>query len=467
MPHPVVNIIRKEIQSTEISLRPVAVAFSGGADSLALLVALKELIEPERLMALHCNFHLRGEESDAETDFCIATATSLGIPIEVKHFRNVRDEMDSHGESLEMACRRLRYDWFREFSRAGTVIALAHHIEDNRETVMLNLMRGTGIKGLAGMKTFDPHRLLWRPLLSCTKQEIIRFLESKGYKWRTDSSNLLDDVQRNRLRLNVMPIVYENFPKAPAGIDLTISNMNSDSSLLKEYLEQLIDKTFDRDKGVLNLEILKRLTSHPARVLLELLAPLGFNSMQCAAIATVTRGEGYKRFDSGSHTVYCNGITLELTARSRQDQTEDLKVSARTLEELVDKVPELKLEILQGPEAMPLLEKTGRGTSPANKIFLDKEKFINRFEGTELAWRPVKTGDRISPFGMKGRTRLASDILTDCHASPVQKREARVLTADDKILWLAPLRASSFCPLNELTASAYVISFNQTPDNIN
>ena len=221
---------------------PLAVAFSGGADSTALLVAA--CATGRDVTALHCNFHLRGAESDRDEQFCRRLAATLGVELRVKHF-DVHARMAATGESLEMAARELRYAWFDSEERrlcaekgaAMVPLLVAHHADDNVETFMLNLMRGSGLRGLAAI---PPRRgYIVRPLLGITRKEILEYLREQGVEYVTDSSNLVADVMRNKLRLKVLPAMEELFPGFSRAVGQSAQHLRDDLELLQSLTDGL------------------------------------------------------------------------------------------------------------------------------------------------------------------------------------------------------------------------------------
>ena len=189
----------------------VLVALSGGADSTALLLIMKEL--GYKLQALHCNFHLRGEESDRDQVFVEELCLQQGVPLSVRHFQT-EEEAKRRGISIEMAARDLRYEWFKkeQEERKPSYVAVAHHRDDQAETLLLNLLRGTGLRGLAGMS--PSHDGIIRPLLCLSREEILAFLESRGQTYVTDSTNSERIAQRNCLRLDIIPQLQNINPSA-------------------------------------------------------------------------------------------------------------------------------------------------------------------------------------------------------------------------------------------------------------
>ena len=194
------------------------VAVSGGIDSMCL--AQKVRLEGGPFAMAHCNFSLRGEESDADEAFVRSWASAYNIPLHVKRF-DTQAFAQAEGISLEMAARRLRYRWFGELCREHGygAVAVAHNANDNAETLLLNLLRGTGLKGITGMKASgflpDPEYgdiPLLRPLLGMTREEIVAFAREQGLTWREDSTNALNDYKRNKIRNQVFPLFREINP---------------------------------------------------------------------------------------------------------------------------------------------------------------------------------------------------------------------------------------------------------------
>ena len=202
------------------------IALSGGADSIALALMMKE--QRLNVLALHCNFHLRGEESDRDEQFVRDFCHKHAIPLEVCHFDTLASA-SQHKTSIEMEARDLRYRWFAQRAQAldAEAICVAHHKDDQAETLVLNLIRGTGLKGLAAM---HPDRIvnglrIIRPLLDITKKEILQYLARMGQDYVTDSSNLERDALRNRIRLDLMPMLRQLNPNITDCLARTAHNV--------------------------------------------------------------------------------------------------------------------------------------------------------------------------------------------------------------------------------------------------
>ena len=230
-----IHRVFSEEELNSVRLHPVLVALSGGADSVALLRLL--LAVGCDCRALHCNFHLRGEESMRDERFVRELCERFEVPLMVRDF-DVAAWQQNHGGSVEMACREMRYQWFeqeRQRQQCG-LIAVAHHADDQVETFFLNLMRGTGVRGLAGMKRLSGY--IWRPLLGITRGQLLHYLEAIGQDYVTDSTNAQNEYRRNRLRNSVLPVIEHDFPNARARILDTMDNLNQDYNLFTTLVQQ-------------------------------------------------------------------------------------------------------------------------------------------------------------------------------------------------------------------------------------
>lgn len=244
--------IHQQARALMPGIQSVILGLSGGADSVALLHILKNI--GVRIMAVHCNFHLRGEESDRDMNFCIELCRGLDVPLDIVHF-DVPAYQNAHNVSLEVACRELRYEYFyRMLQETGfDRIAVAHHADDNIETLFLNLLRGCGIDGLRGMLP-DANNVV-RPLLLVTRAEILQYLDVIGQTYVTDSTNLQSDYRRNFIRNELLPLIETQWTGARKAITSTISNLRSDS----EALDMLVARELGslQDQSVLPYQVLK------------------------------------------------------------------------------------------------------------------------------------------------------------------------------------------------------------------
>lgn len=238
--HPNQNSVEAFIsrEASEFSIGKALVAISGGADSVAALFSLKKI--GLEVLALHCNFHLRGEESDRDMEFVINFCHSNSIPLEIKEF-DVESYLQSHkGLSLEIACRNLRHEWFREkLTETGyDRIVTGHNADDNIETFFLNMLRGSGSRGLKGME--KDNGIIWRPLLRFHRTEILDYLKYHNLSYVVDSTNLKSDYRRNYLRNKIIPLLKEEWKGFDAAMDKTIRNIETENHLIEDVVNNFL-----------------------------------------------------------------------------------------------------------------------------------------------------------------------------------------------------------------------------------
>lgn len=415
--------------------RPIGVALSGGADSVALLALLTNL--GYRCVALHCNFHLRGEESDRDERHAEAIASRLGTEIEIADM-DVDGRRRDTGESIEMACRELRYSWFSQIAAARGLqaVAVAHHRDDQIETFFLNLLRGSGVRGLAAMK--PRNGLIVRPLLGITRKEIEAYLARQGLDYVIDSTNFSDDFKRNRLRNRIIPLLNELFPGASDSIARSIANLRNQATLLDQATDRY-KRLYISGDGTIDLSNLISTEPYPADTLYELLSPQGFNRSTTDDMIRSARRSG-RRF-KGKRNQYLleRGLLKPIgngTAGEPSGALADIHVTT---------------EILSPCEVKTL-------RCPPDTLLLD----ARALDGNPVwEWRTWREGDRISPFGMRG-TRLLSDLFSDLHL-PLERRVSQpILTRDGQIMWLPGLRASRHFTVTQQTAKILKIHFDTT-----
>ena len=262
----------------------VLVALSGGADSVALLRLLQA--SGYDCEAAHCNFHLRGAESDRDEAFVRQLCVKQQVPLHTVHFDTARTAEERH-ISIEMAARELRYGWFEEIRQKinADAIAVAHHQDDSVETLLLNLIRGTGINGLRGIRPKNGH--IVRPLLCLERKEIISYLNRIGQDYVTDSTNLQDEYTRNKIRLNLLPMMQEINPSVKESILNTAEHLDGASAIYKQGIDEGI-KRVRTAEGICIERLMQELA--PATLLFEILYPLGFNTAQIRDILPFPHG---------------------------------------------------------------------------------------------------------------------------------------------------------------------------------
>ena len=394
------------------------VGLSGGADSVALLLILKEL--GYKVETAHCNFRLRGEESDRDEQFVRELCKQYDIPLHVIHF-DTREYASLHQVSIEMAARDLRYGYFRQLCQdiGAADVCIAHHRDDAVETLLMNLLRGAGIHGLTGIR--PKNDIVRRPLLCINRQEILQYLDSIGQTYVTDSSNLEADVLRNKIRLKVLPLLEEIAPGATANIDKTANYLREAEKVYDKEIEDELDFLTLHDK--FEKMAIPKLPS-VSSFFHEWLSPLGFNSTQTEQILGCMDQTG-REFHSSTHTLVVDRDCVEV---------EPIKEPIKPL-----KIPETGTYRDEDQTAFKFEITTDTTVSRDTYVAtLDADKV--QFP---LKVRLVQEGDRFVPFGMKG-SKLVSDYMTDQKLSLLEKRHQEVVTdASGAIVWLIGRRTDN------------------------
>lgn len=384
----------------------ILVALSGGADSVALLRLLLDL--GYACEAAHCNFHLRGEESDRDEAFVRRLCKEQQVSLHIVHFDTERTAKERH-ISIEMAARELRYDWFEKMRKecGATVVAVAHHQDDSVETLLLNLLRGTGINGLCGIRPKNGH--IVRPLLCLDRKDLLDYLSSIGQPYVTDSTNLQDEYTRNKIRLNLLPLMREINPSAKESILKTAEHLNDAAAIYNKGIEEA-KRRISNPQGI-RIDALKQEVAAET-VLFETLHPMGFNASQTQDIYRSLDGQPGKSFRSAGWRVIKDRELLLITP----------------LQETPQPVLEIKEYDYTANFAIP---------HDRNTACFDADKLTS-----PLSLRLWKQGDTFVPFGMKGRKKV-SDYLTDRKFSLLRKERQWLLCSGDEIAWLVGERADN------------------------
>ena len=398
------------------------VALSGGADSVALLLLLKE--GGFNVHAAHCNFLLRGSESDRDEAFCVDLCRQLGVELHRAHFAT-REYAEAHKVSVEMAARELRYNWFEQLRKdIGAVgICVAHHRDDSVETVLLNMIRGTGLRGLTGIQPRNGYVL--RPLLCVSRDEIEHFLAKRGQKYVIDSTNLETDVKRNKVRLQVLPLLRTLNPAVSDNIQRMVENVAEAQIVLDSLLDNF------KKHNTLELSELEKYGSSEY-VIYEWLKNYGFNGTQARQVLEAETGK-------------------IMSSSQGYDVLKDRErlIIERTLKPFNPmRIPE---------EGMYVLDEKMRLSLRKCAAYVSKKPFVATFDAQKVVFpltvRRVEEGDWMIPFGMRGR-KLLSDLMTDRKMTVIEKRRQLVVVdAQDVIVWAVGLRIADSVAVAETTQS--------------
>ena len=437
------------------------VALSGGADSVALLLLLKE--HGFNVHAAHCNFHLRGAESDRDEVFCVELCRELGIELHRAHF-DTRAYAELHKVSIEMAARELRYNWFAQLCKdlGAAGVCVAHHRDDSVETVLLNLIRGTGLRGLTGIQpknhTKGQTLCVIRPLLCVSRAEIEAFLGERGQKYVTDSTNLEADVLRNKIRLQVLPMLRELNPAVSENIQRTAENLCEAQAVL----DAVVDKY--KESNVLELSELEKYGSSEY-IIFEWLKNYGFNGSQVRQImdadcgGIVSSAMGYEVLRDRSRLI------VEKTGDYSQGAG---NVTSRPSKRIV--VPEEGTYVMPGFGGKTTENSNFDGKTTENSklrvrkcaVCVSKEPHIATLDAAKVMFpltiRGVEEGDWMIPFGMTGR-KLLSDLMTDLKMNVFEKRRQLVVVdAQGVIVWAVGLRTDQRVAVSNQTKEVLEIT---------
>ena len=398
------------------------VALSGGADSVALLLLLKE--GGFNVHAAHCNFLLRGSESDRDEAFCVDLCRQLGVELHRAHFAT-REYAEAHKVSIEMAARELRYSWFEQLRKdiGAAGICVAHHRDDSVETVLLNMIRGTGLRGLTGIQPRNGYVL--RPLLCVSRDEIELFLAKRGQQYVTDSTNLETDVMRNKVRLQVLPLLRTLNPAVSDNIQRMVENVAEAQIVLDSLLDNF------KKHNTLELSELEKYGSSEY-VIYEWLKNYGFNGTQARQVLEAETGK-------------------IMSSSQGYDVLKDRErlIIERTLKPFNPmRIPE---------EGMYVLDEKMRLSLRKCAAYVSKKPFVATFDAQKVVFpltvRRVEEGDWMIPFGMRGR-KLLSDLMTDRKMTVFEKRRQLVVVdAQDVIVWAVGLRIADSVAVTETAQS--------------
>ena len=445
------------------------VAVSGGMDSMCLASLFLEVCGPEAFAVAHCNFHLRGTESDEDEALVRRWADSNGVRVHRVDF-DTEENARSKGISIEMAARDLRYGWFASLCRdyGYNAVAVAHNANDNAETLMLNLLRGTGVKGLSGMAPVSPvpaagcgsgsgTPLLLRPLLGFTRKQIEGYVFANSIPYRNDSTNALSDYKRNRLRNEVFPVFEKINPSFIRTLNREIGYFAEAAAIVGDWADEAMSSITDfssaEDGVVCRVNLAQLLgNSHWRYLLYSMLEPYGFSSSVLASIEDLLesgRTLSGKRFDSPTHILMTgrDGLTVldrEVAAKVTDMSEADVMVVRGQGTYNFNGV-RWKVEVLDWDHSSSLKQEAGTLVMDASQLPFP---FVCR------KWRK---GDWFIPLGMKGRKKI-SDLFADLKYDALAKStslmivDCRAEYADiQRVAGLLGVRVDDRCKVTDKT----------------
>ncbi len=401
------------------------VAVSGGLDSCVLLHLLIKM--GFACSVAHCNFNLRGEESFSDEAFVKQLAASYNVPVLVKHFDTV-SAATSGKQSIQVAARNLRYEWFNHLvnhelphlhgKEKSYWLATAHHADDNIETVLMNIFRGTGIAGLRGM--LPRQDKLIRPLLFARREELLNYAKENGLNWREDSSNASDKYSRNFFRLQVLPMINNVYPESASNILHNIERWRQVALVYDNAIEDGKRRICEYRNGEIHIPVLKlQKQVSPSALLFEIVAEYGFTASQLPDLLHLLRASSGKYVQSASHRVFRNRNWLIISPLVHNEEghilleREEGLVNFRGGKLTIEEVP---------------LEKVRFGHEQTAFIDADKIQY-------PLLLRKYREGDYFYPLGMPKKKKL-SRFFIDNKLSLTEKESVWVLESGKKIVWV-------------------------------
>ena len=429
-------------------------ALSGGIDSMVLADLL--LNTKVEFVAAHCNFHLRGEESDGDERFVREFAEKRGIQCFVKHFETQKYAA-KYGISIEMAARDLRYAWFEQLRQqlGYDKIAVAHHADDQAETFFINLLRGAGLNGLKGMK--PQNGVIIRPLLWASREQIRKYAVENQILWREDHTNAESVYLRNKIRNQLLPVFDELQPEARQGLYKSLEHLSAENelyrALLKEKLAQIVEQGGDVQRLSFS-KLVKAKVPEPVegpaysfQLLFEWLRQYGFNTDQCHFI--------YDAIGTGVGNQYCSPTHRVVIGR---DELQLSEIKEKKDDEIQIGIGE---EEILSPFHLCFskLERTA-------EFIIDKSPEVAQLDYDKLSFpltlRHWCHGDRFHPLGMKG-SKLLSDFFVDQKFTEYQKQNVWLLvSADGDILWVVGYRMDDRFKIINDTKTVFQCRWNRS-----
>lgn len=423
-----------------ISSDKILLTVSGGVDSIVMC----ELFHKSKLKfgIAHCNFQLRGKESDEDEKFVKQLAVKYNVPFYCKRF-NTKEYVAQNNVSIQMAARELRYQWFEEIrnNEKYKYIATAHHTDDAIETFFINLIRGTGIAGLHGIVPKQGNII--RPLLFASKNKIEEYATTNKLKYREDSSNASDKYVRNKIRHHLIPLLKEINPAVENAINATIERLSEVEIIYKNEIEKQRTQLLKNENKTYSISIkeLKMLNVMPT-YLYEFLKPFNFNADTVKEISTALDGESGKQFLSPTHRLVKDRETLiieEYVGLGVKDLRIKIKIE-RNKKKLVVENLHFTFKIQNTKYIIPKSKTTAC-------LDYDKLQF-------PLEIRKWQQGDTFYPLNMKGKKKL-SDFFIDNKLPLNRKENVWLLTSAGKIVWVIGMRIDNRFKVTDQTTKIY------------
>ncbi len=414
----------------------IYLAISGGVDSMVLSHCLKQLNIKHTL--LHCNFKLRGEESDKDEAFIIDYANQNNLPCLTQSF-DTKQFCESNGLTIQEGARILRYDWFNEITEENNGYLLtAHHLNDQIETFFINLIRGTGLKGLTGIN--NKTHLILRPLLEFSKQQIIDFAKANDVKYREDQSNESDNYLRNRLRHHLIPMLKEE----SNSFDVKMKTLFSELKTIDEFHSSLI---FDiQDHLAINCFVnIDSIDFYPDFILVKIFEDYNLTRKKVGELRKLFKSKNNSILRTSTHTFLNHNNRIIIQPNLKNDL-------AKTI--IVNEIPSFS-QLKGNSFEFDLIPAQLNFDYKTNIALINHDKIT-----LPLKIRVWQKGDRIQPLGMKG-TKLVSDILKDKKMTRFDKDNQLVIECNGDIIWIINQMINDNYKVTPKTKNVLEIIFTQ------
>ncbi len=420
-------------------------AVSGGPDSMVMTHLFSRMSYPFALA--HCNFQLRGKDSDADEELIRQVARERGLEFFCRRFDTLAYAR-KHRLSVQMAARELRYDWLEELrtKKGFDAVATAHHLDDSIETLLINLLRGTGIDGLKGIPRKKGKVI--RPVLFTTRKQIEEYVQTHGVDFRHDATNREEHYARNRLRHSVIPLLKGLNPSLEAVMGGFFNRMEDVSTIYQEAVSAHIDACM-RQQGEerhISMEVLLGFP-YSETLLYEIVKDFGFSPGQCHDIHKSMQAQAGKLFYSNSHGLLRDRDHLIIFPIVDADETDSYEIPA-TSRGLRSKTGSLRFDSGGMAPGTPLPD-------GPHHLMADSDKL-----DFPLELRRWKAGDTMIPLGMKGRKKV-SDLLTEQKIPLHQKKQVMVLTSAGQIVWIVGIRADERFKITPKTKTHFTAIFQK------
>ncbi|GAL61981.1 tRNA lysidine(34) synthetase TilS [Algibacter lectus] len=414
----------------------ILIAISGGIDSVVLTHLCHQL--KLNIALAHCNFHLRGEESNGDEESVKQLAEQLGLEVFVQNF-DTENYAKTNKQSIQIAARELRYNWFEDLANQleFDYILTAHHADDNLETFLINFTRGTGLEGLTGIP--EVNTIFVRPLLPFSSEAIEHYAKVNTIAWRDDRSNASTKYVRNKLRHNLIPILKEINPSLLQSFQTTLSNLNDTTDLVKDSVDNLLSKAIvsqDDDKTVFKISEFKSLRN-PKAYLFEVFKDYGFTEWN--DVLNLLDAESGKQLFSATYRLIKNREHLLLSEINNETE-ENILISKE------EKQIESPFGLLFFDEADAIFGKR------TEVIYVDADTLEY-----PLILRKWEDGDFFHPLGMSGKKKI-SKYLKDEKLSLLDKEQVWVLCSNNAIVWVVNRRADNRFKVTENTKNILKIT---------